>query len=73
MQHDLDERDMDKIGGFRFELEFVTPENLDWCAERVGRYRLNSQGVPDGVVVMKYYWRTLLELLIYWYVDVLTE
>ena len=33
---------------------FKTNENLDYCASRLGHYRLNSQGVPDGVLIMKY-------------------
>ena len=44
---------LDMIGDFRCELAFETPENLDWCINRVGRYRLKSQGVPDSVLVMK--------------------
>ena len=50
----LHEGDIHKIGGFRFECCFSTNKNLEYCASKVGHYQLNSQGMPDGVVVMKY-------------------
>ena len=34
--------------------ELFTIIRFEYCASKVGRYRLNSQGVPDGVIVMKY-------------------